>query len=191
MLCFGEVLGDKMPGYQINDIVRIIKKPSVNQHLILIGLVGYITKFSEDVNYLDFKEIHFDSICGETISVDRNCIEHYNDLKYENRLNEILPKIDELEQAHKIISVLENEIKRLNERWEKSILFSLLKFVDEFCILGENESCKISDFKNKFQDYMNDDFSRIIISKLVINKLKYSSIVKDGSRYFQGLSLKD
>lgn len=180
-----------MPGYQINDIVRIIKKPSINQHLTLIGLVGYITKFSEDVNYLDFKEIHFDSICGETISVDRNCIEHCNDIKYENRLSEILPKIDELEQAHKTISVLENEIKRLNERWNKSILFNLSKFVEEFCISGENESCKIIEFRNRFENYVNDIFPGFIIAKLMINQLKYSYFVENGSRYYKGLSLKE
>ena len=178
-----------MPGFQINDIVRI-KKPSIIQPHNLLGLIGYITRFSEDEKYVDIKEIKFNSVCEEIISVDFNCVEHYDDIRYESRLNEILPKIDKLEQASKTISVLENEIERVNERWRKLVLFNLSKFIDEFCISGENESCKIIDFRNRFQNYVNDSFPGITIAKFMINQLKYSYFIENGFRYYKGLSLK-
>lgn len=127
MLCVGEVLGDKMTEFKVNDIVRIIKKPSVNQHIRLKGLVGYITDFSEDGKYVEFKEIEFNSFCGGMGSVDIDCIEHYDSIEYNKRFKEILEKerkddenraivsaYEELEDAfaenNKVISELEKEI---------------------------------------------------------------------------------
>lgn len=69
----------------------------------------------------------------------------------------------------------------------------LLEFIDLYCIKGDKESCMISEFKNKFQDYTGIIYSSadVTIAKLMINKLKYSHFVKDKSRYFKGLSLKE
>jgi hypothetical protein len=81
-----------MTKFKVNDIVRIIKKPSVNQHIQLLGVVGYITDFSEDGNYIEFEEIKFNSFCGGRGSVDIDCIEHYDSIEYNNRFQEILEK---------------------------------------------------------------------------------------------------
>lgn len=116
-----------MTDFKVNDIVRIIKKPSVNQHIKLLGVVGYITGFSEDRKYVEFKEIEFNSFCGGMGSVDIDCLELCDDVQYKNRFNQILEQKrkedekqsfisayekleDKLEENNKVISELEKEI---------------------------------------------------------------------------------
>lgn len=116
-----------MTDFKVNDVVRIIKKPSVNQHIKLVGVVGYITGFSENNKYVEFKEIEFNSFCGGMGSVDIDCIELYDDVQYKNRFNQILEKErkddenraivstyekleDAFEENNKVISELEKEI---------------------------------------------------------------------------------
>ena len=67
----------------------------------------------------------------------------------------------------------------------------LLEFIELRCVKGNKETCLVSEFKHKFQKYTNIEYSRMGISNFMINILRYSYIVKDGSRYFKGLSLKD
>lgn len=65
----------------------------------------------------------------------------------------------------------------------------LLEFIEIYCIKGNKETCLVSEFKHKFQKYTNIEYSRMDISNIMINKLRYSYIVKNESRYFKGLSL--
>lgn len=116
-----------MTKFKVNDIVRIIKKPSVNQHIQLEGLVGYITEFSDDNKYIEFEEIKFNSFYGGRGSVDIDCIELCNDIQYKNKFDQILEQKrkdaekqnfisnyekleDKFEENNKVISELEKEI---------------------------------------------------------------------------------
>lgn len=65
----------------------------------------------------------------------------------------------------------------------------LLEFIELRCVKGDNKVCMVSEFKHRFQNYTNIDYSRMDISNVMVNKLRYSYIVKNESRYFKGLSL--
>jgi hypothetical protein len=65
----------------------------------------------------------------------------------------------------------------------------LLEFIELRCVKGNNKICMVSEFKSRFQKYIGIVYSRMDISNIMINKLGYSYIVKNESRYFKGLSL--
>lgn len=66
----------------------------------------------------------------------------------------------------------------------------LSEFIELYCVKGNKETCLVSELKYKFQTYTNIDYSRIDISNVMINKLRYSYIVIYENRHFKGLSLK-
>ena len=134
-----------MTNFKINDLVKIIKKPSANQHIKLVGMIGYVTGFQEVENsegvlqkYIDFREIEFSSFCGGMGSVDIDCIEHCDDVRYKTRLNEILEKQQKDDKNQAIVSAytkLEDKLaenKNLISELEKEIfvikhIFNLLE----------------------------------------------------------------
>lgn len=179
-----------MTEFKVNDIVRIIKKPSVNQHIRLEGLVGYITDFSEDGKYIEFKEIEFNSFCGGMGSVDIDCIEVCDDIRYKNRLDEILEDIRKDNEKRTIVSdyqKLENNLTENNNlisdlkkeivvlRNIQSLLYSN-KIFTEFIITDEiiDRTNKIESFeiKNKeLTEEMNTPINKQV--KYYLDCLKY------------------
>lgn len=175
-----------MTNFKINDLVRIIKKPSVNQHIKLVGMIGYITGFQEVENsegilqkYIDFREIEFGSFCGGMGSVDIDCIEHCDDIRYRTRLNEILEKQekddknreivsaygkleDKLEENNKIILELEKEIviiKNIDKLLHSNKIFTGLVLTDE--IIDRNKKIKLIKNENvKLIEEMNTPINK-------------------------------
>lgn len=69
----------------------------------------------------------------------------------------------------------------------------LHEFINLYCVKGDQETCMMSEFKNRFQNYTSIVYpiADVTIAKVMITKLKYSSISKNSSRYYKGLSLKE
>lgn len=143
-----------MTKFKVNDVVRIIKKPSVNQHIQLEGLVGYITEFSEDDKYVEFEEIKFNSFCGGRGSVDIDSIEHYDNIEYNKRFQEILEKKRKEDEHQNLIFAYQKLEDKFDENTK--VIYELEKEIG--IIKNIDNLLKVNDIDS--ENILTDEINR-------------------------------
>lgn len=91
-------------------------------------------------------------------------------------------------KVNDIVKIIDKDI---NDARLLQVEIYLHEFINLYCIRGDKETCMMSEFNTKFQNYINIMYSGVTIAKVMITKLKYHSFSKNSSRYYKGLSLEN